>query len=284
MPKEKDVEVSETKALVVSAPSFLGDDDYDAGFETADKDAYAIPFIQVLQKMSPAVDEDNPKYIKDAKPGMFLNTVSQRLYDGKDGILIVPCYFKRSFILWGARANGGGFKGEFTPEDMAAMEKDPTLVKTVDGKMFKPDEDGSVNEKKSDHYSDTRSHYILLLDEKTGTVEQAILSLSSTQVKASKMFMTSLRQRKVDRGGQKATPPMYANVARVTTVGEANDKGTWSGVRFELEGLIKDADLFMEAKSFHHGVSSGALKADYSKSPSAEAGGVEDEPTVAEGF
>lgn len=278
--------VVEKKATAVAAMEFMDASDFGgAGFEGTDKDSYAIPFIQILQKMSPIVDEDNAKHIEGAKAGMLLNTVTQKLYDGKEGVLIVPCAYKRSYVIWGGRDGDSGFKGEITPEQFDEISTDETKVKVIEGKPYKPNEDGTVNPKKNDYYADTRSHYVLIVDTESGEVGQAIVALSSTQLKASKMLMTSLSQKKVDTPAGKKTPPTFANLVRLSTVGMSNDKGSWSGAKFELEGLVTDKDLYAEAKAFYAAVNSGAAKADFSKDPSqGEDHGASGAPKEADGF
>lgn len=277
-----EVAVVENKGLIV-APSFMDDADFGGGFEGADKDSFAIPFLQVLQKMSPLVDEDNPRYVQGAKAGMLYNTVSQKLYDGKEGVTIIPCAFKRSFIQWGGREGDGGFKGEFTPEQFAAMVEDEKKVITLEGRHFKPNEDGSVNEKKNDYFADTRSHFILIV-EPNGEISRAILSLSSTQMKASKMLMTALQNKRIERNGVKVMPPTFANLVKLTTVGQSNDKGSWSGARFDLTGLVTDASMFAEAKDFYKAIVAGDVKVDYAKQEAPPAGEVSETPKDAEGF
>lgn len=273
------------KGALTLAPEFLGAEDFGGGFEGADKDSYAIPFIQILQKMSPLVDEDSPKRLEGAKSGMLFNTVTQQLYDVREKpLLFVPCAYKRSFILWGARDGDGGFKGEVTPEEMDAIEARGE-VENVDGKLLVKDEKGEVNPKKSDYYADTRSHYVIVIDPDTGDTMPCIISLASTQIKSSKMLMTALQNKKVDHGGVKRTPPTFANLVKFSTVGQSNEKGSWSVAKFELDGLVTDAALFTEAKEFYRAINAGEVKADYSKAGGdAAAGDVSSAPQQAEGF
>jgi hypothetical protein len=223
--------------------------------------------------MSPLVDPDNTSYVEGARAGMLYNTVTGELYDGKEGVLLVPCSYKRSFIQWGGREGDGGFKGEFTPEQVVELQEKGEVV-AVEGKLFKPNSDGSpINEKKNDYFADTRSHFVLIVNEKTGEVGQAILSLSSTQIKASRQLMTAMQQKKVDVGnGVKRTPPMFANMVRLTTVGRANDSGSWSGAVLALEGMVTDPAIYAEAKEFYKAVSDGSAKADFAKSGSEQTG------------
>ena len=272
MSKAKDQEQKSTEVAVVqqgaiAVPDFMSEDDFDSGFEGADKDSYAIPFLQILQKMSPMVDEDNAAYVEGAKAGMIYNTVTKKLYDGKKGILLIPCSFKRSFIQWGGRDVGGGFKGEFTPEQILTLQADGQAV-PVEGKLFKPNEDGSpINDKKNDYYADTRSHFVIVLDEETGESSPAILSLSSTNIKASRNLLTSLSQKKVTLANNvKKTPPTFANIVRMTTMGASNEKGAWSAASFALEGMVTDANVYNDAKNFYKSVNDGSVKADHAKS------------------
>lgn len=258
-------DLAEVKSGALAAPTFMDADDFGGGFEGADRESYAMPFLQILQKMSPVVDEDDAAYIEGAKAGMLMNSVTHKLYDGKSGLLIVPCAYQRQFVEWGGReSNDGGFKGAHTPEEVDAMLSRQELV-AVDGRYYRPDENGKVDVKKSNYVADTRAHFVIAIDPETGDTSSAVLSLSSTQIKASRTLMTMLQQKKVEVNGVKRTPPTFANLVRVTTVGMSNDKGSWSGARFELEGLVSDPNLYEEAKALYKSVNGGKVKADFSK-------------------
>lgn len=270
----------------ILAPEFMDMGDFGGGFEGTDGDSFAIPFLQILQKMSPLVDEDNPRHIEGAKAGMFFNTVTGELYDGKEkGILLIPCAFKRSYILWGGREGDGGFKGEFTVAEFEELMKDPTKVVVVDGRPYVPDAEGNINEKKSDYYADTRSHFVLIYNEETGEFGQAIMSLASSQIKASKGLMTALNQKKVATPQGLKTPPTYANIVKATTQGLSNEKGNWSGVKFELVKLVTDPNLYANAKAFYQDIVKGNVNVDYNKADNAGTGNdVDTKPQDAEGF
>ncbi|QEG09493.1 hypothetical protein TROPICALSUN_51 [Erwinia phage vB_EamM_TropicalSun] len=268
---KKDAASENTEVAVVAggqlAPAFMDDSMFGAGFEGMDNESFAIPFIQILQKMSPIVDPDDPKYIEGARAGMLLNTVTNKLYDGKSGLVIVPCYYKRSYLRWGGReSTEPGFKGELTVEEVNDMMKDESKIKVVEGRLYAPNPDGTVHEKKNDYFADTRAHYVLVIDPDTGEYGRALLSLSSTQIKASKMLNTALQQKKIkDGAGNLRTPPTFANMVRLTTIGQSNDKGAWSGARFDLEGIVSDKDIFNEAVAFYKDISAGQVQVDYNK-------------------
>lgn len=226
-------------------------DDAGFGMEGADRDSYAIPFLRVIQKTSGQVDETDASYIEAAKAGMLINTVTSKLYNGKDGVIFLPCAFQRRFIQWSPLASGGGIKGEFTPEEVNKMRADG-LIEEVEGRLMI----------EGDTLRDTRSHYGLVVEE-TGEVSQVILALSSTQIKKSKQLMSMLSAARVRTDAGLVTPPTWMNKIKLTTVAESNDQGSWYGVRFEGDGFIDDQDLYAAGKAFYETVSSGKARAAY---------------------
>jgi len=270
------------KPSIQTAPAVAEDVDFSAeiaadagkGLEHIDADSVAIPFLAILQSGSPQVDPDSGEYIEGAKAGMFYNTVTREVFDGKAGVLIVPCEYQRKFLRWSPRDAGGGFKGEIKTEDVAKMRARGELVE-LENRLYVPDEGGSINPKKNDKVSDTRVHYILLLNPNTGAAQQAVLSLGSTQIKKSKQLIALLGSRIITdpATGQQATPATFANLVRVTTVPESNDQGKWSGVKFELEGFVRDSATYRMGRAFHTMVNAGRAAANFTAEQEAPAGG-----------
>lgn len=240
--------------------------DAGAGMESADKDSFAIPFLSVLQKGSPQVDEASGVAIDGAKSGMLYENVTGALTDGKTGLLIVPCAYKRVFVQWAPREGGGGYKGEHTPEAIDALRGAGKILE-LEGRLYAPQPDGTVSDKKCDRFVDTRNHYVLIVDPTTGGWKEALLSLASTQIKKSKNLMSALASVKVQGANGPVTPPTFANMVRITTVPESNEKGTWFGVRMALEGRVNSTAIYAAAKAFHKTVATGAVEAKYEAQP-----------------
>ena len=71
-----------------------------SGLENANSpDDLALPFLKVLSQLSPQCNKTSNSFVEGAEPGMIYNTVSGKLYDGEDGIDIVPAFYKREFIF-----------------------------------------------------------------------------------------------------------------------------------------------------------------------------------------
>lgn len=246
-------EVAEVKPNALSTSVIDYGTDSGRGMEEADSQSFAIPFLTVIQKMSPQCDEANSKYMEDAKPGMLINTVTNELYDGREGIIFLPAHYQRRFLRWAPRDNGGGFKGDMTPE-AAATAREAGLVKEVDGKLYFPLEDGSISEKRCDRLADVRNHFGIL----EGANQRVLLSLGSTQIKKSKALMSMLSAVKATMPDKRqVTPPTWAVRVRIQTVLESNDQGNWYGVKFTLEGLVSDPEAYAAGKDFYTSLQQG---------------------------
>lgn len=256
MAAKKKSEVVEQKSGAVALPfdpaAYAG-----MGMEGTTQESFAIPFLGVLQKNSPQVEETDAQFIEGAKAGQFFNSVSKTTYDGKTGVVIVPCAYRRTFLRWGPRGgDGAGFKGEYAPEVVAAMRERGDVLE-FEGRLWFPLDDGTINVKRCDHLADTRNHYVLLII--GDTVHECLLSLSATQIKKSKAMMTMLAGKK--HNGQ--TLPTFATMIRLTTALESNDKGQWFGINVSEEGAVANEAVFNAAHAFHKSVAAGTIKASY---------------------
>lgn len=218
------------------------------GFEDADKDAYAIPFLRILQQNSPQCNEDEESYIEGAKAGMFFNTVTGELY-GKE-LIIIPVHYGRDFIEW--LPNRGGF--------VTSHGNNPIIldrVVEVDDKNNSLLDNGNV-------IQDTRNHYVLIEDHiEDGPI---IMSLSSTGIKHSRKWMTLMQSLKIPGTGK--TAPMFAGRWKINTVLNENDEGKWYQIgnkattSVTFEGWV-DKDQLNLAVSSRELILSGEAKADW---------------------
>lgn len=213
------------------------------GFEEADKDSYAIPFVFILQDNSPQLDT-----IEGAEAGMFFNSATNEVMPE---IEVVPACYRRRFVRWGARDVGGGFKGEFLPSAVDEMLQGGS-VKQLDGDegggIFFPNPDGTVNPKRNDSLRDTRSHFCLV------NGQPAVLAMASTQVKKSKNWMTAM---------QRAGGDMWDHAYSLSTVREQNEKGKWYGYVINPSANEVDEATKAEAAGLYEAIMGGKASADY---------------------
>lgn len=234
--------------------------DAGAGMEGASVESFAIPFLNVLQKGSPQVDETSGAAIPGAKAGMLFESISGQMIDGKTGISIVPCAYRRVFLHW---SESKGFQGEMLPEEVAKKRADGIIVEHKNRLYLPEKKGGQIDPEETDRIADARNHYVLIIDNKSGAFRQALISLGSTQIKKSRALMTALASVKMEVNGKLITPATFANLVKVTTVPESNDKGTWFGWKFELAGFVTSAEVYSAAKHFHRSVTEGQVEARY---------------------
>lgn len=228
-------------ALGTNTIDFSGD--ANKGMEGADKASYAIPFLVVLQKLSPQIDT-----VPFAVAGKLMNNVTNELFDEA---FVVPCAFQRMYLRWAPRDDGGGFKGMLKPEDVETGK--------IEG-ITKDEENPFVMILEGDELKDTRMHYVLVYSAKSDTWLPAMLSLGSTQIKKSKRWMTQIQSIELRNAEKVFTPPSYSHVYSIKTVKEQNDSGQWFGVDIQLVGPLGDQFVYAKAKKFHQDIAAGQVE------------------------
>lgn len=235
------------KALAaVEMPDFLKDqvvEDAGSGMENASAQDYALPFIYLLQKMSPQVDD-----VDGAEAGMFINTVTNELFEE---LVVIPCFFDKVYNEWIPRDEGGGFVASYrTRAEAEEAKKEGTQI------------------------VDTANHYCLVQSE-DGTWTPVIISLTSTKLKASRNWMSKISQVMIDTPRGKKTAPSFAKQYKILPEGPLkNEKGVYYTVKVEViegsDGWVQDAEVYSAARGFYESVKAGQKGADYSKAAEAE--------------
>jgi hypothetical protein len=211
------------------------------GLEGADKDTYAIPFLSILQGLSPQIET-----VDGARPGLFINTITDELFKE---VKVIPVSFQRRFLRWAPRSEGGGFKGEYSPIDVETGKVEG--LDFVDGKYLIG----------KDQLKDTRNHFLLVHSDRHDTWNPAMLSLTSTQIKKSKRWMSLINGIELRTAeGRSYTPPSFSHIYKLSTIKEENSQGSWWGLEVSLDGKLTDADVYQKAKDFNRQVQSGDVK------------------------
>lgn len=244
--------------------------DAGAGLEGADKASFAIPFIIVLQGQSPQLET-----IEGAKPGKFLNTITNELFDEVE---VVPCAYQRRFIRWSPRAAGGGYKGEYNPIDVETGKVEGMQLLNGMHLMDVPQGAPAFDPKGLplyDHLADTRNHFVLFKSS-SGAWQPALISLASTQIKKSKRWMSRIQGLLMTGpSGSTYNPPSFSHVYKLASKKEENSKGSWYGVEVDMVGPVTDAELYVNAKKFNQNVNAGAVEVAQPVAP-ADAGDASD--------
>lgn len=196
--------------------------------ETSQEDL-KIPMLQILQRGSPQVLEDDPGYIEGAREGMVHNTVTDQVFEAREaGILVVNAYFRPTFVEWVPRDAGGGLVADHGYA--AGRELLASCTRNEKNKDVLPNGNELVR---------THAHYLLYRDPETGAWDYAVVTMTSTQLKYSSAWNSQRRMaRIVTPNGQTVEAPSWWGVWRLRTVAESNRKGQWRSWRIEREGTI----------------------------------------------
>lgn len=195
------------------------------GSEEVSASDLIIPRIDVLQALSPQIKKTNEKYIEGAEEGMIFNTVTNQLFG--NSILMVPCFFRKEYVVWKERKSGGGFFGSFKTE--------------LEGRQ-------AISEMEVPSQYDcfeTHQHFILVVHE--GEIQEAVLSLSRTKLKASRSINTMVQMAGVARFGK---------AYRLTAIDTSNAKGEFWTFRVDQAGWCTK-ELYERGEKLYQAVKSG---------------------------
>jgi hypothetical protein len=207
-----------------------------------------IPFVRVIQALSPQIKKNDSAFIKGASQGDAFNTVTGDYWSGEEGFEVVPCLQQTKYLEFIPRdQGGGGFVGELSADD-------PNIARATrtGGKEILPNGNELV---KSDQ------HYCMLIGS-DGLYQPVIVDMKSTQLSVSRRWKTQIAMLKVkDAQGVLKTPALFGTVWRLTTVEQSNDMGTWYNWSVEKVKMIDDEALLQEAINFRKSIQKGEAKA-----------------------
>lgn len=237
----------QTGALILD-PAQL-EKDAGAGLSNVTKDDLTIPRLKALMATSPEVLKSKPQYVEGAQPGMILNTVTQELYDGDKGILVIPCSFVSNFVEWSPLGEGSN-----APINIYSSKSD-ILSKTTRDPRTNRDmlESGNYIERNA-------NHFVLIYDEETGASQPALLTFKSTGLKTSRKWVSLMMSATVKGSKGPFTPPSFALTYRLRTTQESNDKGSWIAWSISREGQLKDAGVYQQARELKDKIGKDELK------------------------
>ena len=251
--------MAKAKNQVATIPSTKVDDElldeileHDAGDGVDDmsQDDMAIPRITILQALSPQCNKRDDDYVDGAEPGMFMETVAHKLWNGEDGLTLIPVAYRKTHIEWRPRADGGGFVAD--------------LGLDYDMKQCTRDDKGNYVNEAGMHVVLTYE-YLVLLVEDDGAVTSVLISLVKTQLRKAKQLNTMLKTAQPIVNGQRRTNmPIYFHQVKAVTVPESNDQGNWFGWKFALDGSVFDLpggkEIYMGARDLREAWNAGAVR------------------------
>lgn len=237
MSKKQEVAVAQSTAVAVFADDMMAD--AGLGFENVSANDVAIPYLKVLQALSPELR--GVTKIAGAEEGLIINTVTGVLMKE---IRVIPCAFKKSYVEWTPREAGGGLVKEHSEESI--------LDKT---KKNERNQDVLAN---GNLIVTTAYHYVLVLSD--GGFERALIAMSSTQLKKSRRWLGQMMALQVKVGDKSFTPPPFSHSYHLGTGMETKDANSWYGWLINDPVMVQDRGIYEAAKKFGQDVTAGLVK------------------------
>lgn len=224
----KEVAVLNEDGFETALPAHLQNQVTTRGSEDVSADDLTIPRLQIIQALSPQKKKSNASYIDGAEEGFAFNTATEELYS--EGLFLVPVYFRKEFLIWTKeRTDANGFRGSYHSELEAAQ----ALANLDDGHLCE--------------VSDTHQQFCLVVNPKTKTAEEIVLSMAKSQIKVSKRLNTQIRISGGDR---------FSMVYKFTVVDDKTDKGEFYNWGFKKVGYCPEW-AFKQAELMYDAVKSG---------------------------
>ena len=233
-----------TTNVVASELDKMLEADAGVGLENITTDDMQIPFIRIIQALSPQLQKDDPLYIKGAEQGDIFNTVSQEVFKQDEGVIVVPAFFEKKFLEFQLRSSGGGFVRE-----LAADDKDITMTSREGTIELLPNGNELV-----------RTHqHLVIAQSADGTIAPSVLDMKKTQLKVSRRWNTLKNSARLPSG---ALMPIYGTAWQLTTVLEANDQGKWFNYKLDrINDVTPEIEkMMLEARNMYQGVAKGEVK------------------------
>ena len=219
----------------------LYEGDAHAGFENVKTSSLALPILKLLQNGSGEAQKRNQNYVEGAEPGMLLNTVTKKLYNGAEGIEVIPCHYKLEYQEWADFGTGSG-----RPENIFDANSD-ILSKTKN-------EMGKDRLENGNYILTVGQHYVLVID--GNSTENALISMSSSQGKISRKWNSMIMSITLDGKEGPYTPPSFSHKYRLTSVLNSGKGNQWYGYNVTKVGPVEEPALYERAKKFYTSLAS----------------------------
>ena len=244
--------VAATTALAINVQSLV-EQDAGSGLEGISTIDLAIPRLGILQALSPQCNKADDLFIEGAEPGMIYESVSGELFDGDPGVLVVLVSYRRAHNEWILREDSGGFVMDHGPDPkiLAETTKDKTNRSLL---------------KNGHEIIPTAEYFLFLINEDSGEVTKALLSMQKTQMKKAKKINTLASSLIVNTAKGPLQAPLFYRMFRLSTGPESNNRGNWFGwtVKTDINTLEFmppfGEQIYLQARQFKKEVNAGSVK------------------------
>ncbi len=229
-------------------PAYIKHGGKSRGNENVTTSDLVIPRLEIAQLLSPCLKESKPEFIDGCREGDIYNTVTREVFPCETGVLVIPILYKKEYLIWKDRKEGGGFRGSYP-----TIEEANSRISGEQDSQFLT-------------AAETGQQLVLVVNE-DGTTDESMLamvSMSRTKLKVSKNWNSLIRLNGDDR---------FSRVYRLITSDEQNNNGDEYKNFQVMAAGFPDEPAYKLAEQIYESVASGAIS--YKMDTSQE--GAEDE-------
>ena len=241
-------EVAKKKtAEVVKIDQSIFEVDAGLGNSEVDSEVLSIPFLKT--NLSNTIQEENRGCLK----GDLYNTVDGQIYDGKKGILVIPCHFQRRWIHWSPIDDD-----QRAP--IAIYDKASDCPKTERLRKDEKDNKDYLLDGSGHYIEETHQHYVLICKD-DGTLDAVMIAMKSTPLKASRNWNALIKTRRFPKSdGTSFNPPRFSHIYRLNTVMQSNGTMSYAVWNAKLEKQVSNINAYNEAKMFQQSIQKGEVE------------------------
>ena len=217
------------------------------GNSEVDSEVLSIPFLKT--NLSNTIQEENRGCLK----GDLYNTVDGQIYDGKKGILVIPCHFQRRWIHWSPIDDD-----QRAP--IAIYDKASDCPKTERLRKDEKDNKDYLLDGSGHYIEETHQHYVLICKD-DGTLDAVMIAMKSTSLKASRNWNALIKTRRFPKSdGTSFNPPRFSHIYRLNTVMQSNGTTSYAVWNAKLEKQVSNINAYNEAKMFQQSIQKGEVE------------------------
>lgn len=213
------------------------------GSENVEFTDLILPRLSQVQALSPQIKKSDAAFIPGIEQGQLFNSVTGEIYGAE--VTFIPVMFKKVWLIFKERKQGGGFFGSFDTE----VEAQKAVEAIEDNKYLEVIE--------------SHEHIGVVLNSK-GEREQVVFSCTKSKISVSRKLNTLVTMAGVDR---------FAKAYQITSVDASNAQGEdYFNVGIKALGFVSQ-DVYAELDALYERIKDVKVGADYSDEKAGDKGG-----------
>lgn len=212
------------------------------GTENITQQDKGMPYLKILQSMSPEIAKKNDRYVEGATAGMFYHTGNRELFN--EGVRIVPIYFKSVVQEW-------------WPRNHANKGLVATYETMNEAKRKKKHEGTNLNL--------THMHFVLMWSEDKEEYIPCIFACDRTKLSPSKTLLGLIDNYTLEFNGEQFKAPAFSRSYTLETTEQ--QKGDYTFYNFSVypgEDVYDDEEFVQYCSRLVDDFEKGAVQVDYS--------------------